>query len=206
MRYVVLNPVRAGMVSRVDQWPWSNFLATAGIVPAPPWLEVRWTLAQFPPPSLSRQRYREFVSAGIGQQSPMVNVTGQIYLGGDAFRKRVQARIDSMAPSLEHPEVQRRPVRPTIDAVLAVSSRHFKVDVAALTKHSHSRVRLAAALLARTDVGLKLKDFCDPLGVKPWAACNLAKRAQRLFEIDPGFRRDIRTIRRILAKTTQSQT
>lgn len=29
-RYVVLNPVRAGMVKRVDQWPWSSFSAMTG--------------------------------------------------------------------------------------------------------------------------------------------------------------------------------
>jgi REP-associated tyrosine transposase len=206
MRYVVLNPVRAGIVSQVEQWPWSNFLATAGIVAPPPWLEVRWTLAQFPPPSMSRQRYRDFVSAGVGQKSPLANVTGQIYLGGDDFRKRVQARVDSVAPSLEHPEAQRRPVRPTIDAVLAVTARYFDVELAALTRHNHSRARLAAALLARTDAGLKLKDFCDPLAVKRWAACNLANRAQRLWDTDPAFRSDVAEIRAILAKTTLSQT
>ncbi len=30
-RYVVLNPVRAGMVKRPEQWRWSSFRATAGI-------------------------------------------------------------------------------------------------------------------------------------------------------------------------------
>ena len=29
-RYVVLNPVRAQMVSAVGEWPWSSYLATAG--------------------------------------------------------------------------------------------------------------------------------------------------------------------------------
>ncbi len=30
-RYVVLNPVRAGMVGTPDQWPWSSYRATAGL-------------------------------------------------------------------------------------------------------------------------------------------------------------------------------
>ncbi len=29
-RYVVLNPVRAGMVKRVEEWAWSSYRATAG--------------------------------------------------------------------------------------------------------------------------------------------------------------------------------
>ena len=46
-RYVVLNPVRARMVRTADEWPWSNYRATAGLSPAPNWLNVTWTLATF---------------------------------------------------------------------------------------------------------------------------------------------------------------
>lgn len=40
VRYVVLNPVRAGMVADVAQWPWSSYGAMIGTAPAPPWLDV----------------------------------------------------------------------------------------------------------------------------------------------------------------------
>jgi REP-associated tyrosine transposase len=29
-RYIVLNPVRAGLVERAEQWPWSSYVATIG--------------------------------------------------------------------------------------------------------------------------------------------------------------------------------
>jgi hypothetical protein len=32
-RYIVLNPVRAGMVRSVKDWRWSNYRATAGLTP-----------------------------------------------------------------------------------------------------------------------------------------------------------------------------
>ncbi len=32
-RYIVLNPVRAGMVSAAQEWAWSSCRATAGVVP-----------------------------------------------------------------------------------------------------------------------------------------------------------------------------
>ena len=206
IRYVVLNPVRAGMVAHVQDWPWSNFRATAGIAAPPPWLEVRWTLSQFPPPSRARRRYRDFVLAGIGQQSTLLDVKGQIYLGGDDFRKQVQARIDAMAPSLEHPGAQRRPVRPALDAVLAATARYFSIEVEGLKKHRQSRARLAAALVARTDASLKLEEFAASLGVKRWAASNLANRARRVFDTDTAFRCDVAGIRSMLAKITRSQT
>ncbi|MBU0593869.1 MAG: transposase [Gammaproteobacteria bacterium] len=39
-RYVVLNPVRAGMVNDVGDWQWSSFPAMIGVVPNPDWLQT----------------------------------------------------------------------------------------------------------------------------------------------------------------------
>jgi len=38
IRYVVLNPVRAGMVTSPEQWRWSSYQATVGQAPTPDWL------------------------------------------------------------------------------------------------------------------------------------------------------------------------
>ena len=46
-RYVVLNPVRAGLVKRPEQWKGSSYRATAGGVKKPVFLEVDWVLSQF---------------------------------------------------------------------------------------------------------------------------------------------------------------
>ena len=46
-RYVVLNPVRAGMVKKADAYRWSDFRATAGLAPAPAFLTVGRVLSQF---------------------------------------------------------------------------------------------------------------------------------------------------------------
>ena len=39
-RYVVLNPLRAGMVASVEDWHWSSYLPTAGRMPCPPRLNT----------------------------------------------------------------------------------------------------------------------------------------------------------------------
>lgn len=46
-RYVVLNPVRAGMVSAPQEWAWSSYGATAGLKILPPWLNVAGVLRLF---------------------------------------------------------------------------------------------------------------------------------------------------------------
>ena len=47
LRYVVLNPVRAGLVRRPGAWRWSSYDAFVGAAPCPPWLNMDWVLDQF---------------------------------------------------------------------------------------------------------------------------------------------------------------
>jgi REP element-mobilizing transposase RayT len=42
--YVILNPVRAGIVQRPERWRWSSYAATIGLVPAPAFLDDRKVL------------------------------------------------------------------------------------------------------------------------------------------------------------------
>ena len=46
-RYVVLNPVRAGLIRQPNTYPWSSYRATAGLASAPACLTVDWLLSQF---------------------------------------------------------------------------------------------------------------------------------------------------------------
>ena len=46
-RYIVLNPVRAGMVGNAEAWPWSSYRGTVGIVKKPTFLKPDWLLSTF---------------------------------------------------------------------------------------------------------------------------------------------------------------
>ena len=67
-RYVVLNPVRAGMVATPGGWPWSSYAMTCDAVLAPAWLETEWTLAQFADRHVEAvAAYRRFVADGCAE-------------------------------------------------------------------------------------------------------------------------------------------
>ena len=38
-RYIILNPVRAGMVESAEQWEWSSYAVTTGLVIPPSWFD-----------------------------------------------------------------------------------------------------------------------------------------------------------------------
>jgi REP-associated tyrosine transposase len=85
-RYVVLNPLRADMVKKLEDWPWSSYLATINAVSAPEWLDVDWLLGQF---GKQRQQairaYARFVMEGKGLSSPLEQTRHQLLLGDDNF-------------------------------------------------------------------------------------------------------------------------
>ena len=66
-RYVVLNPVRAGICDSPADWPWSSYQATAGRAQPPSFLAVGTLLSMFhPDPVKGRAAYCNFIEAGIG--------------------------------------------------------------------------------------------------------------------------------------------
>ncbi len=109
-RYVVLNPMRAEMVRRGQDWRWSSYRVTVGQTGAPSWVTTDWLLAQF---GLRRaaavREYQQFVAKGVGQQ-PWEDLTGQMYYGEEEFVTRVAKSTQSR----EVPRRQQQPIRPPL--------------------------------------------------------------------------------------------
>jgi REP element-mobilizing transposase RayT len=140
-RYVVLNPVRAGLAPDARAWRWSSYRATfaagqagGGQRPAAPdWLAARDLLALFAAaPEAAAPIYAGFVAegagAGVGAGAERAGgaagrsglwdrLEGQIYLGAAGFAEAMRARLGDMAGAQsgasEVPRVQREaPPRP----------------------------------------------------------------------------------------------
>jgi putative transposase len=73
-RYVVLNPVRAGLCKSPAHWRWSSYRACAGLSFAPTFLATADLLRLFGSrPKLARAWYREFIAQGRGIGSDAVS-------------------------------------------------------------------------------------------------------------------------------------
>lgn len=85
-RYIVLNPVRAKMVSAVDDWRWSSHPYIISRENAPCWLDRDWLLAQFGDTRREAiAAYQAFILAGVNDTSPLEATRHQILLGDDEF-------------------------------------------------------------------------------------------------------------------------
>jgi len=114
-RYVVLNPVRAGICRRPEEFRWSSYRATIGLDPAPRFLGAAALVSQFGPDAGRAQAgYRRFVINGVGAHDPSVEARG-IALGDDEFLNRAMAEA---APAPEVPRAERKPTRPSLATLL----------------------------------------------------------------------------------------
>lgn len=109
-RYVVLNPVRAGMVKHVWEWPWSSYRATAGMEASPSWLNTDWLLSQFGKQRRRcRSRYVQFVNEGVNGRRIWDELNQQVYLGTDEFVEEVKSKLSGEADLSEVPREQWKP-------------------------------------------------------------------------------------------------
>jgi putative transposase len=126
LRYVVLNPVRAGMVARPEDYEWSSYRATAGLDEAPEWLDLAAALESFggEDDPLSRAAYRQFVLEKIGVDDPLWNELAHgIFLGSDSWARQMRRLVESRPRSTDHPKAQRAVGRPRLQAIVrAVTS------------------------------------------------------------------------------------
>lgn len=118
-RYIVLNPVRAGMVATPGEWRWSSYRHVINDGDKPSWLESDWILLQF-----GRERdqaiaaYREFVAAGATLTSPLDDVSHQFLLGDSGFLAGYFNSVKA-ADLVNVPRVQRKAAALPLDEYFA---------------------------------------------------------------------------------------
>jgi REP element-mobilizing transposase RayT len=156
-RYVVLNPVRAGMVDRPQDWEWSSYRATAGMVEGHRCLSKDWVLGQFgADPEEARRRYRSFVQDKVEDHPVWEELKGQILLGDDDFVKKLGSVLEPQGAVREIPRIQRLAARPDLETLLTEPG-----------KGGSRSVRAAQVRQAFADYGYTQKAIADFLGLHP---------------------------------------
>ena len=133
-RYVVLNPLRARMVRRLENWPWSSYLASCRQAAKPDWLQVDFVLSQFASQrARAIAKYIAFVHEGARLPSVWGQLQGQVYLGSEAFVKTMQALVDKKPTLTEVPRAQRRALKRALSDYADVHARDEAIALAYLS-------------------------------------------------------------------------
>ena len=151
-RYVVLNPVRANMVKKPEEWNWSSYRATAGLKSLPDYLTADWILGLFNRNKREVQkRYRQFVREGIHQGLPWGELQGQVLLGEEGFIDRFKDLLIDKDQAKEIPRSQRYVSRPRLS----------KIFPSGESKPSRNRHIYTASV----NYGYTLKEIADHLHI-----------------------------------------
>lgn len=198
-RYIVLNPVRAGIVERPENYRWSSYRAKAGFEEPPPWLCMSGLLDFGRDPKEAQIAFRRFVEAGIGvEDAVMDQVQGQNYLGGPEFLQWVQAWIDSEERSKEHPRFQRDVARPPISDILAAVCERLEITPEEVRSQRGHISRMVFAMLGYWEGLRTLRVIARELGLRSAAhVSNLVSRCRNECGTDEILRGIVEDCRRI---------
>ena len=144
-RYVVLNPVRAGMVKHPVEYEWSSYRAMVGEAPPPDWLATDGLLAQFGKRRANARRRSAAgrLDEGIPLGSIWAELRQQIYLGDEKFIKRMQRKAELQGDELSIPRAQRRPPAQSIANIAAKHPERNDAIVAAYATGAYSYREIA---------------------------------------------------------------
>ena len=154
-RYVVLNPVRAGMAASPQKWRWSSYRASVGTAKKEPYLTTEWVLGQFGQTRAeARARYRQFVYDGMGEKdAPWEKLKGQVILGSDKFIEQVREFLSGKEQLGEIPRLQRLAGRPTLAVLFPAGEHRLKKERNLVICEAHVRH------------GYTLKEIAGHLGI-----------------------------------------
>jgi REP element-mobilizing transposase RayT len=108
-RYIHLNPIRAKIVNKPEEYKWSSYRSYIGLEVPPKWLKVDFIHSYFGGRKKSAQRkYRSFVDslADRRYESPLKEVVASTILGGIDFVKEIKDKylskriVDRDVPAL----------------------------------------------------------------------------------------------------------
>lgn len=146
-RYIVLNPVRAGMVQYPWDWHWSSYQATVGQVEKPKFLTIDWILSQFhKEQAIAKKSYEDFVFAGLGKEAPWKDLKGRFILGKDHFVEEMEKYLDKRKTIRELPKVERFVARKKLSEIFNEVELHHEREkkmYCAYIEHGYTQAEIA---------------------------------------------------------------
>jgi putative transposase len=150
-RYIVLNPVRAGLVDDPAEWRWSSYLATVGEALVPSFLTTEWLLGlSGMAERVGAQRaYREFVRAGVDKM-PEAPTRLESDFGAPRSKLAVPPGFKAGGRQSEIPRAQRFASRPPLSELFS-----------GVVSRAERNVRCVVAIRAFGYTLRELADFLD---------------------------------------------
>jgi putative transposase len=197
-RYLHLNPVRAKMVEKPEEYPYSSY---ASFISANPesMINVGAILGMFSKSEKrARKRYQAFVEDAMGREpeNPIKKVYGGVILGSHGFIKNILSQLES--DRIEKMEVSHRKalhaaagVEQIIEAVL----KHYRISLEEIAGNERSEARNACIYLLKRHTGASNVEIGEIFGKLTYSAiAQISQSFSARMEQDKGLRKGVETI------------
>lgn len=188
-RYLHLNPVRAGMTSRPEDYQWSSYCCYVGLNKAPDWLTVDFILGYFGGNNPgARNIYRHFVEDLLDKEydSPLEQVIASTILGRPEFVSEISARTLGETQDVRNvPAMKELAIRPSIDDIIARAQKE-PVDPKLL--------RNISIYCCQQFSGAKLRDIGAYFGISDAAVSQASRRLTLKCEKDQELKKVVRRL------------
>jgi REP element-mobilizing transposase RayT len=191
LRYVVLNPVRAKLVERPEQYAWSSYRATAGYEAAPEWLQVGEIAALFGAADDWRDNYKAYVDEKLTSEERLFDkVERQIYLGTEEWVASMRKLVESKVRSDDHPRVQREVGRPKMARIVDAVAGALRISARDIRESHGGAARMLVAWLGWFEGLHRLRSIAAALRLRSSGrVSDLVTEAERALRGDPELRR-----------------
>jgi len=195
-RYIHLNPVRASIVARPEDYEWSSYRSYIGKSRTPSWLEKDFIHGYFADKQrVAQKKYREFVEDLLGQEysDPLKQAIGSSILGSQEFVDRITAAYldgrerDSNVPALGK-----------LSRQLSLEEIHSAVE--AVFVSSKKQARQAAMYFCHKYSGSSLRVIGDFFGIKESAISVGRRRFESRLDDDEELRGMVKRVHGVLDK------
>ncbi len=187
-RYIHLNPVRAGIVDKPEEFIWSSHSSYIGKKRKLEWLQTDFILGYFDKKvSSAKKKYQQFVVDSIGseEKSPFEGTIASTLLGSPGFIREITGKFlegkekDRNIPALR--EINRGPA----------IERIFKAISQVICDDAEMRKKMSLYLCHRYS-GAKLKEIGEYFDMKDAAVSQASRRFAHQVGKDKALRKMVK--------------
>jgi len=179
-RYIHLNPVRAGMVKRPEEHPWSSYRDYVGERIAPEWLKTGFVLGYFgKKTSDAGGKYQKFVEDLLDKEydSPLNATVAATMLGCAEFIQEITAQyLDGKQMDRDLPALRTLSNRPSMDTIVQTVKSIVGEQVRLAEKTS--------IYLCHKYTGAKVKEIGERFGIGQSSVTQVSRRFALQMDTD----------------------
>jgi REP-associated tyrosine transposase len=195
-RYIHLNPVRAKMVARPEEYAWSSYTYYASEKKAPAWLNRSFILGYFGKKLITSQRkYKTFVERMLDKEyrNPLSDIHFSLVLGSSDFAFEIK---DKFLKKRKHtkdrnlPLVKGKTARPTLKQIIKLIDTRMGAR--------HKLARPLKLYFCHRYSGLKLSEIGTYFKISDSGVTQASRRVETRMAKDRQLRKQIDAIKAML--------